>query len=169
MIVTWCYYLIELLIHSWIFVLSPPALPPKKRQSASSPTRIAVVAPMSRTNCGLNLQHGAIKQVQILTFTLTLWSFSFKFSTPFSLVEWPFYYPPNPPSFNFSTTNSVFHLIHDSNLSFGMCTQSSGFELEVCMVFFKRISLLPSPKGILINLYSSIFLTNPASTSRKFH
>ncbi|MCJ8741080.1 hypothetical protein PDJAM_G00066590 [Pangasius djambal] len=43
---------------------SPPALPPKKRQSASSPTRIAVVAPMSRTNCGLNLQHGALKQQQ---------------------------------------------------------------------------------------------------------
>ncbi|XP_053543746.1 rap guanine nucleotide exchange factor 1b isoform X9 [Ictalurus punctatus] len=42
----------------------PPALPPKKRQSASSPTRIAVVAPMSRTNCGLNLQHGALKQQQ---------------------------------------------------------------------------------------------------------
>ncbi|XP_060791606.1 rap guanine nucleotide exchange factor 1b isoform X2 [Neoarius graeffei] len=41
---------------------SPPALPPKKRQSTSSPTRIAVVAPMSRTNCGLNLQHGALKQ-----------------------------------------------------------------------------------------------------------
>ncbi|XP_053505304.1 rap guanine nucleotide exchange factor 1b isoform X2 [Ictalurus furcatus] len=43
---------------------SPPALPPKKRQSASSPTRIAVVAPMSRANCGLNLQHGALKQQQ---------------------------------------------------------------------------------------------------------
>ncbi|XP_047661434.1 rap guanine nucleotide exchange factor 1b isoform X5 [Tachysurus fulvidraco] len=42
----------------------PPALPPKKRQSTSSPTRIAVVAPMSRTNCGLNLQHGALKQQQ---------------------------------------------------------------------------------------------------------
>ncbi|XP_058271811.1 rap guanine nucleotide exchange factor 1b isoform X10 [Hemibagrus wyckioides] len=41
---------------------SPPALPPKKRQSTSSPTRIAVVAPMSRTNCGLNLQQGALKQ-----------------------------------------------------------------------------------------------------------
>lgn len=26
----------------------PPALPPKKRQSAPSPTRVAVVAPMSR-------------------------------------------------------------------------------------------------------------------------
>ncbi|KAG7320894.1 hypothetical protein KOW79_015309 [Hemibagrus wyckioides] len=43
---------------------SPPALPPKKRQSTSSPTRIAVVAPMSRTNCGLNLQQGALKQQQ---------------------------------------------------------------------------------------------------------
>ncbi|TRY95070.1 hypothetical protein DNTS_004698 [Danionella cerebrum] len=32
---------------------TPPALPPKKRQSASSPTRIAVVAPMSRGLCGL--------------------------------------------------------------------------------------------------------------------
>ncbi|XP_058271805.1 rap guanine nucleotide exchange factor 1b isoform X5 [Hemibagrus wyckioides] len=42
----------------------PPALPPKKRQSTSSPTRIAVVAPMSRTNCGLNLQQGALKQQQ---------------------------------------------------------------------------------------------------------
>ncbi|TSK72036.1 Rap guanine nucleotide exchange factor 1 [Bagarius yarrelli] len=43
---------------------SPPALPPKKRQSTSSPTRIAVVAPMSRTSCGLNLQHGPLKQQQ---------------------------------------------------------------------------------------------------------
>ncbi|XP_066501821.1 rap guanine nucleotide exchange factor 1b isoform X1 [Hoplias malabaricus] len=41
---------------------SPPALPPKKRQSASSPTRVAVIAPMSRSNCGLNLTHGAHKQ-----------------------------------------------------------------------------------------------------------
>ncbi|KAF7696809.1 hypothetical protein HF521_005227 [Silurus meridionalis] len=41
---------------------SPPALPPKKRMSTSSPTRIAVVAPMSRTSCGLNLQHGSLKQ-----------------------------------------------------------------------------------------------------------
>ncbi|XP_046723868.1 rap guanine nucleotide exchange factor 1b isoform X3 [Silurus meridionalis] len=40
----------------------PPALPPKKRMSTSSPTRIAVVAPMSRTSCGLNLQHGSLKQ-----------------------------------------------------------------------------------------------------------
>ncbi|KAJ8006074.1 hypothetical protein DPEC_G00124480 [Dallia pectoralis] len=30
----------------------PPALPPKKRQSAPSPTRLAVVAPMSRTTSG---------------------------------------------------------------------------------------------------------------------
>uniref|UniRef100_A0AAY5ELN5 CRK SH3-binding GNRP n=1 Tax=Electrophorus electricus TaxID=8005 RepID=A0AAY5ELN5_ELEEL len=37
---------------------SPPALPPKKRQSAPSPTRVAVVAPMSRTNCGLHLLVG---------------------------------------------------------------------------------------------------------------
>ncbi|XP_072517768.1 rap guanine nucleotide exchange factor 1b isoform X6 [Salminus brasiliensis] len=43
---------------------SPPALPPKKRQSASSPTRVAIVAPMSRTNCGLSLPPGALKQQQ---------------------------------------------------------------------------------------------------------
>ncbi|XP_035377297.1 rap guanine nucleotide exchange factor 1b isoform X8 [Electrophorus electricus] len=41
---------------------SPPALPPKKRQSAPSPTRVAVVAPMSRTNCGLHLLPGSLKQ-----------------------------------------------------------------------------------------------------------
>ncbi|XP_017539439.1 rap guanine nucleotide exchange factor 1b isoform X2 [Pygocentrus nattereri] len=41
---------------------TPPALPPKKRQSAHSPTRVAIVAPMSRTNCGLNLPPGALKQ-----------------------------------------------------------------------------------------------------------
>ncbi|XP_056122114.1 rap guanine nucleotide exchange factor 1b isoform X6 [Rhinichthys klamathensis goyatoka] len=41
---------------------SPPALPPKKRQSASSPTRVAVVAPMSRGSCGLNLPPGALRQ-----------------------------------------------------------------------------------------------------------
>ncbi|XP_036444665.1 rap guanine nucleotide exchange factor 1b isoform X6 [Colossoma macropomum] len=41
---------------------SPPALPPKKRQSAHSPPRVAIVAPMSRTNCGLNLPPGALKQ-----------------------------------------------------------------------------------------------------------
>lgn len=38
--------------HYFFFYLSvcspPPALPPKKRQSAPSPTRVAVVAPMSR-------------------------------------------------------------------------------------------------------------------------
>lgn len=38
--------------HFAFFALSvcspPPALPPKKRQSAPSPTRVAVVAPMSR-------------------------------------------------------------------------------------------------------------------------
>ncbi|XP_026100850.1 rap guanine nucleotide exchange factor 1-like isoform X2 [Carassius auratus] len=33
----------------------PPALPPKKRQSAPSPTRIAVVAPMSRATSGSSL------------------------------------------------------------------------------------------------------------------
>ncbi|KAL6470718.1 hypothetical protein MHYP_G00218370 [Metynnis hypsauchen] len=43
---------------------SPPALPPKKRQSAHSPTRVAIVAPMSRANCGLNLPPGALKQQQ---------------------------------------------------------------------------------------------------------
>ncbi|XP_017539443.1 rap guanine nucleotide exchange factor 1b isoform X6 [Pygocentrus nattereri] len=43
---------------------TPPALPPKKRQSAHSPTRVAIVAPMSRTNCGLNLPPGALKQQQ---------------------------------------------------------------------------------------------------------
>uniref|UniRef100_A0A671QGN2 Rap guanine nucleotide exchange factor (GEF) 1b n=1 Tax=Sinocyclocheilus anshuiensis TaxID=1608454 RepID=A0A671QGN2_9TELE len=41
---------------------SPPALPPKKRQSAPSPTRVAVVAPMSRVPCGLNLPPGALRQ-----------------------------------------------------------------------------------------------------------
>ncbi|XP_035377290.1 rap guanine nucleotide exchange factor 1b isoform X2 [Electrophorus electricus] len=41
---------------------TPPALPPKKRQSAPSPTRVAVVAPMSRTNCGLHLLPGSLKQ-----------------------------------------------------------------------------------------------------------
>ncbi|XP_051534087.1 rap guanine nucleotide exchange factor 1b isoform X1 [Myxocyprinus asiaticus] len=43
---------------------SPPALPPKKRQSASSPTRVAVVAPMSRVPCGVNLPPGALRQQQ---------------------------------------------------------------------------------------------------------
>ncbi|XP_059398821.1 rap guanine nucleotide exchange factor 1-like isoform X3 [Carassius carassius] len=43
---------------------SPPALPPKKRQSAASPTRVAVVAPMSRVPCGLNLPPGALRQQQ---------------------------------------------------------------------------------------------------------
>uniref|UniRef100_A0A672RW88 CRK SH3-binding GNRP n=1 Tax=Sinocyclocheilus grahami TaxID=75366 RepID=A0A672RW88_SINGR len=41
---------------------SAPALPPKKRQSAPSPTRVAVVAPMSRVPCGLNLPPGALRQ-----------------------------------------------------------------------------------------------------------
>ncbi|XP_042634502.1 rap guanine nucleotide exchange factor 1-like isoform X1 [Cyprinus carpio] len=43
---------------------TPPALPPKKRQSATSPTRVAVVAPMSRVPCGLNLPPGALRQQQ---------------------------------------------------------------------------------------------------------
>ncbi|XP_058842937.1 rap guanine nucleotide exchange factor 1b isoform X12 [Acipenser ruthenus] len=41
---------------------SPPALPPKKRQSAPSPTRVAVVAPMSRTTSGSSLPIGISKQ-----------------------------------------------------------------------------------------------------------
>nr|AAH49305.1 Zgc:56372 [Danio rerio] len=41
---------------------SPPALPPKKRQSAPSPTRVAVVAPMSRGPCSLSLPPGALRQ-----------------------------------------------------------------------------------------------------------
>ncbi|XP_051524565.1 rap guanine nucleotide exchange factor 1-like isoform X1 [Myxocyprinus asiaticus] len=40
----------------------PPALPPKKRQSAPSPTRIAVVAPMSRTTSGSSLPIGICRQ-----------------------------------------------------------------------------------------------------------
>ncbi|XP_066499817.1 rap guanine nucleotide exchange factor 1 isoform X1 [Hoplias malabaricus] len=40
----------------------PPALPPKKRQSAPSPTRVAVVAPMSRTTSGSSLPIGICKQ-----------------------------------------------------------------------------------------------------------
>ncbi|XP_041428372.1 rap guanine nucleotide exchange factor 1 isoform X6 [Xenopus laevis] len=36
----------------------PPALPPKKRQSAPSPTRVAVVAPMSRATSGSSLPVG---------------------------------------------------------------------------------------------------------------
>uniref|UniRef100_W5L4Z6 CRK SH3-binding GNRP n=1 Tax=Astyanax mexicanus TaxID=7994 RepID=W5L4Z6_ASTMX len=46
--------------------LNPPALPPKKRQSAPSPTRVAIVAPMSRTNCGLNLPHKQEYEVDLL-------------------------------------------------------------------------------------------------------
>ncbi|XP_063792843.1 rap guanine nucleotide exchange factor 1 isoform X4 [Pseudophryne corroboree] len=38
----------------------PPALPPKKRQSAPSPTRVAVVAPMSRATSGSSLPIGSI-------------------------------------------------------------------------------------------------------------
>ncbi|XP_029108713.1 rap guanine nucleotide exchange factor 1b isoform X3 [Scleropages formosus] len=41
---------------------NPPALPPKKRQSAPSPTRVAVVAPMSRTTSGSSLPIGINKQ-----------------------------------------------------------------------------------------------------------
>ncbi|KAJ1134128.1 hypothetical protein NDU88_000592 [Pleurodeles waltl] len=40
----------------------PPALPPKKRQSAPSPTRVAVVAPMSRATSGSSLPIGISKQ-----------------------------------------------------------------------------------------------------------
>ncbi|KAL8174512.1 UNVERIFIED_CONTAM: Rap guanine nucleotide exchange factor 1 [Gekko kuhli] len=40
----------------------PPALPPKKRQSAPSPTRVAVVAPMSRTTSGSSLPVGINRQ-----------------------------------------------------------------------------------------------------------
>lgn len=45
------------------FLPSPPALPPKKRQSAPSPTRVAVVAPMSRATSGSSLPIGINKQV----------------------------------------------------------------------------------------------------------
>lgn len=41
---------------------SPPALPPKKRQSAPSPTRVAVVAPMSRAVSGSSLPIGINRQ-----------------------------------------------------------------------------------------------------------
>ncbi|XP_036384086.1 LOW QUALITY PROTEIN: rap guanine nucleotide exchange factor 1b [Megalops cyprinoides] len=41
---------------------NPPALPPKKRQSAPSPTRVAVVAPMSRATSGSSLPIGINKQ-----------------------------------------------------------------------------------------------------------
>lgn len=41
----------------------PPALPPKKRQSAPSPTRVAVVAPMSRATSGSSLPLGINRQV----------------------------------------------------------------------------------------------------------
>ncbi|XP_044120575.1 rap guanine nucleotide exchange factor 1 isoform X9 [Neovison vison] len=40
----------------------PPALPPKKRQSAPSPTRVAVVAPMSRAISGSSLPVGINRQ-----------------------------------------------------------------------------------------------------------
>uniref|UniRef100_A0A673XWA3 CRK SH3-binding GNRP n=1 Tax=Salmo trutta TaxID=8032 RepID=A0A673XWA3_SALTR len=38
--------------------VNPPALPPKKRQSAPSPTRVAVVAPMSHATSGSGLPMG---------------------------------------------------------------------------------------------------------------
>ncbi|KAI4872661.1 hypothetical protein NFI96_020406 [Prochilodus magdalenae] len=40
----------------------PPALPPKKRQSAPSPPRVAIVAPMSRTTSGSSLPIGICRQ-----------------------------------------------------------------------------------------------------------
>ncbi|XP_049341784.1 rap guanine nucleotide exchange factor 1 isoform X3 [Astyanax mexicanus] len=40
----------------------PPALPPKKRQPAQSPPRVAVVAPMSRTTSGSSLPIGICRQ-----------------------------------------------------------------------------------------------------------
>ncbi|KAM3911341.1 rap guanine nucleotide exchange factor 1 isoform 5-T5 [Leptodactylus fuscus] len=40
----------------------PPALPPKKRQSAPSPTRVAVVAPMSRATSGSSIPLGTTSQ-----------------------------------------------------------------------------------------------------------
>ncbi|TSO77757.1 Rap guanine nucleotide exchange factor 1 [Bagarius yarrelli] len=40
----------------------PPALPPKKRQSAPSPTRVAVVVPMSRATSGSSLPIGICRQ-----------------------------------------------------------------------------------------------------------
>ncbi|XP_056587022.1 rap guanine nucleotide exchange factor 1b isoform X5 [Triplophysa dalaica] len=43
---------------------SPPALPPKKRQSVPSPTRVAVVAPMSRVSSALSPSPGALRQHQ---------------------------------------------------------------------------------------------------------
>lgn len=49
---------------------SPPALPPKKRQSVPSPTRVAVVAPMSRVSSALSPSPGALRQVRHL---ITSW------------------------------------------------------------------------------------------------
>lgn len=45
----------------------PPALPPKKRQSAPSPTRVAVVAPMSR---GSSLPCSVHRQVRVCPSSL---------------------------------------------------------------------------------------------------
>lgn len=50
-------------------VSPPPALPPKKRQSAPSPTRVAVVAPMSR---GSSLPCSVHRQVSVSHFILFL-------------------------------------------------------------------------------------------------
>lgn len=47
----------------FLSVSSPPALPPKKRQSAPSPTRVAVVAPMSRATSGSSLPIGICRPV----------------------------------------------------------------------------------------------------------
>ncbi|NXI96567.1 RPGF1 factor, partial [Psophia crepitans] len=44
----------------------PPALPPKKRQSAPSPTRVAVVAPMSRATSGSSLPVGIKVMVHLI-------------------------------------------------------------------------------------------------------
>uniref|UniRef100_A0A4W5M4L2 CRK SH3-binding GNRP n=1 Tax=Hucho hucho TaxID=62062 RepID=A0A4W5M4L2_9TELE len=43
---------------------NPPALPPKKRQSAPSPTRVAVVAPMSHATSGSSLPVGTVLHKQ---------------------------------------------------------------------------------------------------------
>uniref|UniRef100_A0A3P8YGS7 CRK SH3-binding GNRP n=1 Tax=Esox lucius TaxID=8010 RepID=A0A3P8YGS7_ESOLU len=43
---------------------NPPALPPKKRQSAPSPTRLAVVSPMSRATSGGSFPLGIVDALQ---------------------------------------------------------------------------------------------------------
>lgn len=55
---------------------SPPALPPKRRQSAASPTRVAVVAPMSRIPRGNSLTPGSRRQQQELDVDLLQRRFS---------------------------------------------------------------------------------------------